>query len=115
MNILFFTQNYCIVKGTFKIYKACISGTDHFTCRGVYGFLFHSEFFFRTTQELTYFFCRAKREFFFHNLQEIIFTVVLNGLIQNQSLTFSKLKLNKKRKSKRLMLVENKMHKHDNK
>jgi hypothetical protein len=34
--------------------------------------------------------------------QEIIFTVV-NGLTQNQSLTFSKLKLNKKRKSKRLM------------
>jgi hypothetical protein len=34
--------------------------------------------------------------------QEIIFTVV-NGLTQNQSLTFSKLKLNKKRKFKRLM------------
>jgi hypothetical protein len=34
--------------------------------------------------------------------QEIIFTVV-NGLTQNQSFTFSKLKLNKKRNSKRLM------------
>ena len=32
-------------------------------------FLFRSEFFFRTTQELEYiFFGRAKREFFFHNL-----------------------------------------------
>jgi hypothetical protein len=34
---------------------------------GGYGFLFRSEFFFRSTQELEYFyfFCRAKREFFF--------------------------------------------------
>ena len=39
---------------------------------------------------------------FYSLWQEIIFTVV-NGLTQNQSLTFSKLKLNKKRKSKRLM------------
>jgi hypothetical protein len=40
---------------------------------------------------------------FFNSLwQEIIFTVV-NGLTQNQSLTFSKLKLNKKIESKRLM------------
>ena len=31
-------------------------------------FLFHSEFFFRTTRELEYyFFCRAKRENFFQN------------------------------------------------
>ena len=44
-----------------------------------------------------------KKKFHFYSLwQEIIFTVV-NGLTQNQSLTFSKLKLNKKRKSKRLM------------
>jgi hypothetical protein len=33
---------------------------------GGYGFLFRSEIFFRTTQELEYyFFCRAKRKFFF--------------------------------------------------
>jgi hypothetical protein len=33
-----------------------------------YGFLFRSELFFRTTQELEYFFfCRAKREFSFQN------------------------------------------------
>ena len=32
----------------------------------IYGFLFRSEFFFRTTREIEYFFfCRAKREFFF--------------------------------------------------
>jgi hypothetical protein len=36
---------------------------------GGYGLLFHSEFFFWTTQELEYlFFCRMKREFFFHIL-----------------------------------------------
>jgi hypothetical protein len=45
----------------------------------------------------------CKKLFHFYSLwQEIIFTVV-NGLAQNQSLTFSKLGLNKKRKSKRLM------------
>jgi hypothetical protein len=43
----------------------------------------------------------CKKLFHFYSLwQEIIFTVV-NELRQNQSLTFSKLKLNKKRKSKR--------------
>jgi hypothetical protein len=31
-------------------------GTDHLTCRGGYGFLFHSEFFFRTPRELEFFF-----------------------------------------------------------
>jgi hypothetical protein len=36
-----------------------------FNLQGGYGFLFRSEFFFRTTRELEYlFFCRAKREFF---------------------------------------------------
>ena len=30
--------------------------------------MFRSEIFFRTTQELEYFFCRAKRKFFFQNL-----------------------------------------------
>ena len=36
---------------------------------GGYGFLFRSDFFYRTTQELEYlFFCRAKGEFFFQNL-----------------------------------------------
>jgi hypothetical protein len=35
----------------------------------LFGFLFRSEFFFRTTQELKYFFfCRAKYNFFFQNL-----------------------------------------------
>ena len=32
---------------------------------GGYGFFFRSKFFFRTIQELEYFFCRAIREFFF--------------------------------------------------
>ena len=31
---------------------------------GDYGFLFHSEFFFRTTQELEYFFLSRKAQFF---------------------------------------------------
>ena len=31
-------------------------GTDHLTWRGGYGFLFRSEWFFRTTQELEYYF-----------------------------------------------------------
>ena len=36
---------------------------------GGYGFLFRSEIFFRTTQELEYlFFCHAKREFIFPEL-----------------------------------------------
>ena len=41
-------------------------GTDHLTCRGGYGFLFHSEFFFRTTRELEYLiFLLRKAQFFF--------------------------------------------------
>jgi hypothetical protein len=32
------------------------NSTDHLTWRGGYGFLFRSEFFFRTTQELEFFF-----------------------------------------------------------
>jgi hypothetical protein len=35
-------------------------GTDHLTWRGGYGFLFRSEFFFRTTQELEYLFFVAQ-------------------------------------------------------
>ena len=31
-------------------------GTDHLTCRGGYGFLFRSEFFFQATRELEYLF-----------------------------------------------------------
>ena len=31
---------------------------------GSYGFLFRSEFCFRLTQELEFFFCRAKHDFF---------------------------------------------------
>ena len=57
----------------------------------------------------------CKKLFHFYSLwQEIIFTVV-NGLTQNQSLTFSKLKLSKKKLEKINALVENKMYKHDNK
>ena len=41
-------------------------GTDHLTWRGGYGFLFRSEIFFRTTQELEYLFflSRKARNFF---------------------------------------------------
>jgi hypothetical protein len=50
---------------------------------GGYGFLFRSEFFFRTPRELEYlFFCRARREFFFQNspLLAFFFTSFLCGL-----------------------------------
>ena len=62
---------------------------------GGYGFLFSSEFFFRTTQELEYFFvCRAKREIFFQNLTLGYMTKTLNQIIlfflhQNQNIFFS--------------------------
>jgi len=47
-----------------------------------YGFLFRSKKNFRTTQELKYyFFCRAKREFFFHNLTLGYMTKTLNQII----------------------------------
>ena len=49
---------------------------------GGYGFLFRSEFFFRTTQELEYFFFgSAKREFFFQNLTLGYMTKTLNQII----------------------------------
>jgi hypothetical protein len=59
-------------------------GTDHLTWkgRGGYGFLFRSEFFFRTTQELEfYFFCREKRTFFSQNLTLGYMTKTLNQII----------------------------------
>jgi hypothetical protein len=55
---------------------------------GGYGFLFRSEFFFRTTQELEYlFFCRAKREIFFQigiilaHLSWSVFNILLLRMI----------------------------------
>jgi hypothetical protein len=49
---------------------------------GGYGFLFRSEFFFRTTRELEYlFFCRARREFFFQNSTLGYMTKTLNQII----------------------------------
>jgi hypothetical protein len=56
-----------------------------------YGFLFRSEFFFRTTQ---YFFCHAKCNFFFQNLTLGYMTKTLNQIIffflhQNQNIFFS--------------------------
>ena len=62
---------------------------------GGYGVLFCSEFFFRTTQELEYyFFCHTKREFFFQNLALGYMTKTLNQIIffflhQNQNIFFS--------------------------
>jgi hypothetical protein len=48
---------------------------------GGYGFLFRSELFFGTTQELEYsFFCRAKREFFFQILTLGYMTKTLNQI-----------------------------------
>jgi hypothetical protein len=60
-----------------------------------YGILFRSEFFFRTTQELEYFFfCRAKLEIFFQTLTLGYMTKTLNQIIffflhQNQNIFFS--------------------------
>ena len=57
--------------------------------------MFRSEFFVRTAQELAYyFFCRAKREFFFQNLTIGYMTKTLNQIIffflhQNQNIFFS--------------------------
>ena len=46
------------------------------------GFFFRSEIFFRTTREIEYFFfCRAKREFFFHYLTLDYITKTLNQII----------------------------------
>jgi hypothetical protein len=59
---------------------------------GGYGYLFPSEFFFRTPRELEYFyFCRAKREFFFQNVTLGYMTKTLNQIIifflhQNQNI-----------------------------
>jgi hypothetical protein len=70
-------------------------GTDHLTWRGGYGFLFRSEFFFRTTQELEYlFFCRAKREIFFQNstlgyMTKTLIQIIFFFLHQNQNVYFS--------------------------
>ena len=51
-----FVRIQCVLK---KKKKQAHLGTDHLTFNlkgGGYGFLFRSEFFFRTTQELEYFF-----------------------------------------------------------
>ena len=56
--------------------------------------MFRSEICFRTTQELEYFFfCRAKRKFFFQNLTLGYMTKTLNQIIifflhQNQNIFF---------------------------
>ena len=49
--------------------------------RGGYGFLFRSEFFFRTTQEFEFFFGRTKGELFFQNLTLGYMTKTLNQII----------------------------------
>ena len=61
---------------------------------GGYGFLFRSECFIRTTQELEFFFCRAKRENFFQSLTLGYMIKTLNQIIffflhQNQNIFFS--------------------------
>ena len=50
-----------------KIVNCCrFLGTNHLTWRGGYGFLFHSEIFFQTAQELEYlFFLSRKARIFF--------------------------------------------------
>ena len=50
-----------------------------FNLKGGYGFLFRSEFFFRTTQELEYFFSMSRN--FFQNLTLSYMTKTLNQII----------------------------------
>ena len=71
-------------------------GTDHLTWKGGgYGFLFRSEFFFRITQELEYFFFVAQSAtFFLQNSTLDYMTKTLNHIIffflyQNQNIFFS--------------------------
>ena len=46
-------------------YLQLVLGIDHLTCKRGYGFLFRSEFFFRTTQELEYLLFLSRKERFF--------------------------------------------------
>ena len=57
-------------------------GTDHLTCRGGYGFLFHSENVFLTTRELEYlFFLSREARIFFQNITLGYMTKTLNQII----------------------------------
>ena len=70
-------------------------GTDHLTCRGGYGFLFRSEFFFRTTRELEYlFFLSHKARIFFPEFNIRLYdknseSYFFFFLHQNQNIFFS--------------------------
>jgi hypothetical protein len=52
-------------------------GTDHLTCRGGYGFLFRSEFFFRTARVRV---LSCKAQFFFQNSTLGYMTNTLNQI-----------------------------------
>ena len=65
-----------------------------FNLKGGYGFLLRSEFFFPTTRvRIYFFFCRAKREFFFQISTLRYMTKTLNQIFfflhQNQNIFFS--------------------------
>jgi hypothetical protein len=60
-------------------------GTDHLTCRGGYGFLIRSEFFFRTTHELEFFFPEFNIRLYDNNSE----SDKKNFLHQNQNIFFS--------------------------
>ena len=65
----------------FLLYGCMMIRDRPFNLKGGYGYLFRSEFFFRTTQELEYlFFCRAKREIFSQNLTLGYMTKTLNQI-----------------------------------
>ena len=76
-----------------------ILGSDHLTCKGGGGgicfFVSFRNFFFLTTQELEYlFFCRAKKDFFFHNSTLGYMTKTMNQIFiflqQNQNIFLEK-------------------------
>jgi hypothetical protein len=74
-----------------------ILGSDHLTCKGggICFFVSFRNFFFLTTQELEYlFFCRAKKDFFFHNSTLGYMTKTMNQIFiflqQNQNIFLEK-------------------------
>ena len=90
--IVFYVLRFSVSDNHFGIFKFVFLGTDHLTWRGGYGFLFHSEIFFRTTQELEYLFFLLWISF--QNITLGYMTKTLNHIIfffhhQNQNIFFS--------------------------
>ena len=84
------TKDFLSPNSSINMISTFWEGTYHLTWRGGYGFLFRSEFFFRTTQELEYFFfpefnirlydknSESNYFFFLHQNQNIFFSNIGN-------------------------------------